>query len=415
MAKLTKIQKQEAVDLIHYHGSTTAASKASGIHSSTLMNRNLAGLKDGLKPSSKRTAVNDRTPFLEREIKTLKKKLAEQERTEYAASDVKEKLLKVSTAQPKIPNWTLNPKLKTTTSPGVPTLFCSDWHWGELVDPNQIALKNSFNPRIARERVCSLIGNTVDLLHNHMVNPDYPGIVMILGGDMFSGDIHEELAESNEQSTMESVIDLYGVLIWAIEELLKHFPKIFIPCVTGNHGRNTRKPRHKNRVYTNFDWLLYQLLQKHFHFGEKKDDRVSFLISDGSDAYFRIYNHRYLLTHGDQFRGGDGVIGALGPIIRGDHRKRTRASQIDQDYDTLLLGHFHQLISLQRVIVNGSLKGYDEYAWAGNFPFEPPRQALWMTHPKHGITISMPVNVQDSDTKKQKKKTPWVSINKKEK
>lgn len=29
----------------------------------------------------------------------------------------------------------------------------------------------------------------------------------------------------------------------------------------------------------------------------------------------------YLLTHGDQFRGGDGVIGALGPIIRGDHKK----------------------------------------------------------------------------------------------
>lgn len=55
-------------------------------------------------------------------------------------------------------------------------------------------------------------------------------------------------------------------------------------------------------------------------------------------------------------------IRALGPIIRGDHKKRSRNSQIDLGYDTLLLGHWHQLIMLQRLIVNGSLKGYDEYA-----------------------------------------------------
>jgi hypothetical protein len=43
--------------------------------------------------------------------------------------------------------------------------------------------------------------------------------------------------------------------------------------------------------------------------------------------------------------------------------------------------------------VNGSLKGYDEYAYTNNFPFEPPTQALWLTHPEFGITISMPVFV----------------------
>lgn len=100
------------------------------------------------------------------------------------------------------------------------------------------------------------------------------------------------------------------------------------------------------------------------------------------------------------------MIGALGPIIRGDHRKRSRNAQIDQDYDTMLLGHWHQLIQLQRLIVNGSLKGYDEYANQNNFPYEPPRQALWITHPQHGITFSAPVNVE---RKKIVGRTEWVS------
>ena len=76
------------------------------------------------------------------------------------------------------------------------------------------------------------------------------------------------------------------------------------------------------------------------------------------------------------------------------------------EYDTMLLGHWHQLIQLERLIVNGSLKGYDEYAYSNNFGFEPPRQALWLTHPDHGLTFSMPVYV---DRKKKQHNTEWIS------
>jgi hypothetical protein len=114
-----------------------------------------------------------------------------------------------------------------------------------------------------------------------------------------------------------------------------------------------------------------------------------------------------LLSHGDQFRGGDGMIGALGPIIRGDHKKRSRNAQIDLEYDTLILGHWHQYIHMRRLIVNGSLKGYDEYAYGNNYPFEPPTQALWMTHPKYGITYRAPVYV---DRLREPPKTAWVSV-----
>ena len=45
------------------------------------------------------------------------------------------------------------------------------------------------------------------------------------------------------------------------------------------------------------------------------DPRIRFAIPDGPDCLYQVFNHRYLLTHGDQFRGGDGLIGCLGPIV----------------------------------------------------------------------------------------------------
>lgn len=327
---------------------------------------------------------------LESEVRTLRSAMAAAKQEALDAEYVKRKILKMAAEPVDPPQW-LVPKRFPKHSPGVPTLFASDWHWAEVVDPLQIGGVNEYNLEIAHRRARRMIETTIDLLNNHMVNPSYPGIVFALGGDMVSGDIHEELMATNEVEIMPTVLDLFGVLCWCIEKLADHFGKVFVPCVSGNHGRNTHKIRAKGRNHTSFDWLLYCFLAKRF----ENDKRISFLIPNGPDALYKIYEHRYLLTHGDQFRGGDGMIGALGPIIRGDHKKRSRQTQIGATYDTMLLGHWHQLIQLQRLIVNGSLKGYDEYAFSNNFGFEPPRQALWITHPSHGITFSMPVNVDE--------------------
>lgn len=340
--------------------------------------------------------------ILRDENRALKSQLASLKREQLDEHYIKSVILKMADAPHNPPEWIIRPQSTDKKSPGVPTLFASDWHWGEVVDPTQIMGVNTFDIGIAHKRAKSLVEGTIGLLRDHMVNPDYPGIVFALGGDMVSGGIHEELMATDEMEIMPTVMDLFDVLCGCIKTLANEFGAVFIPGVTGNHGRSTHKIRHKGRVYTNYDWLLYQFLARYF----QEDKRVSFLIPDGPDAYFKIYNHRYLMTHGDQFRGGDGMIGALGPIIRGDHKKRSRNGQIDLGYDTLMLGHWHQLIQLRRLIVNGSLKGYDEYANNNNFGFEPPQQALWMTHPTRGITFSMPVQVE----KPTEVITDWISI-----
>ena len=408
MVALTKPQMQEVVDANFQFGQKTEAAKYLKMPVSTFKSRLSQAIEKNIVPSPGIVdefgqTVDKQLEEARAKIRALESAIATHKREELDQTYVKRQILNLAEHDSNPPPWLVTPtKSKKGIVTGVPTLFASDWHWGEIVDPNQINGVNSYDIGIAQGRARLLIQKTIELLSNNISPPNYPGIVFALGGDMVSGDIHEELVATNQKEIMPVVVDLFGVLTWCIETLADHFGQVFVPCVSGNHGRNTVKIRAKGRAFTSFDWLLYQFLAKEF----ENDKRIKFMIPDGPDALYTIYNHRYLLTHGDQFRGGDGMIGALGPIIRGDHRKRSRNGQIDLEYDCLLLGHWHQLIHLERLIVNGSLVGYSEYAYNSNFPFEAPRQALWITHPDHGITFSLPIRVDDQKTDNQDK--DWV-------
>ena len=67
------------------------------------------------------------------------------------------------------------------------------------------------------------------------------------------------------------------------------------------------------------------------------------------------------------------------------------------DFDYMVLGHFHQLIMAPSsgFLLNGSLKGYDEYASIGNFAFEVPQQALWINVPGKGVLWQTALLVDD--------------------
>lgn len=399
----TSILQQAVNALADAGGNATHAATKLKIPRGTLQARIRAAAIHGITAGIPTPDLAD-PQVMQAEIKRLRTEITSRDQARFDEEMIRSQIVKlhrsVTTVEP--PDWTID-TARAPSAPGVPTLFCSDWHVGETVHPSQINGVNVYNIKVYRERLKTLAQSTIDLLRIISPKLNYPGIVMPLGGDMISGNIHEELTATNELNSMDSVLELYGSLVWMITLMADTFGKVFLPCVTGNHGRDTKKIWGKDRHKTSFDWLLYCFLAKHF----EGDKRVTFQIPDGPDAYYRIYQHKYLLTHGDQFRGGDGMIGALGPIIRGDHRKRSRNAQIDMSYDTMLLGHWHQYINLNRLIVNGSLKGYDEYAYSNNFGFEAPVQALWLTHPKHRITFRMPVHV---DKMREPAKTAWASV-----
>ena len=99
-------------------------------------------------------------------------------------------------------------------------------------------------------------------------------------------------------------------------------------------------------------------------------------------------------------------MGMLGPIARGVQKVRSEYSNFRKSIDYVIMGHYHQYISIKGAIVNGSLKGYDEYAMSNRFAFEIPKQALWFTHPQYGITFQVPVVAEQGVPKKPKKE--WL-------
>lgn len=345
----------------------------------------------------------DRIAELQQEVKNLRAALRDSQTEELTRKAVRKHIFGLRDTPAAPPKWLVKMPRKAAHVLGVPTLFLSDWHWGECVAPSEVDFANEFNLPIAQDRARRVTESAVRLLTQHLTGAEYPGIVVALGGDMVTGDIHEELTATNDAPIMPTVVDLFENLTAALSLLADTFGSVFVVAVTGNHGRNTRKIQAKQRYATNFDWLVYQLLEVRF----RDDPRLTFHIPDASDAHYRIYGHRYLLTHGDQFRGGDGLIGPLGPVTRGRHKKQSRDASLQKSWDTMLCGHFHTLMQLPHLIVNGSLKGLDEYAFANNFSFERPAQACWITHPQHGITFQMPVY---ADEPKAAAGAEWVAV-----
>lgn len=307
------------------------------------------------------------------------------------ADDIKKEIFEYAGMTRKPPTWLIKPNKPDL--PGVPMTIWSDWHWGETVYANQVGGVNEFNERVAKERVRRLVQHTVDLTIRHMVRPSYPGLVLCLGGDFVTGAIHEELARNVWEPVQCSCLAVEEQLIWAIQTLHNEFGKLYIPCVVGNHGRNSIKPVFKNRTYENYEWRIYQGLRRHF----RNNDDIYFDIPEEVDAYFNVLGHRFLLHHGDCLgvRGGDGIIGAIGPITRGAIKVGRSEAQIGRDFDTLVIGHWHIYIprgDATPVIVNGSLIGYNEYGRLQlRVPYSRPTHALWFMHQVHGLTAQWPI------------------------
>lgn len=340
------------------------------------------------------------------EISRLRRELKEAHRATLDDVAIKILLGRMSAETVEPPSWTTEtPKHEKDGTPEVPVTIWSDWHVGEVISRNETAGVNEFNLEIAEQRIKRLVTSTISLCRDFHKPAIYPGIVVNQLGDMVSGGIHPDLLKTDAEESIPAALRCRDMLVWAFDKLLIEFGRVYVPCTSGNHGRTTIKPEMKRYVHQNFDWLIAQLLARHYE-GRKE---IVFDIPESNEVHYRVYGQRYLAMHGDTLgvKGGDGIIGSLGPIARGEVKVGKQAAAIGRDYDVLLMGHWHQMLWLPRVIVNGALKGFDEYAKnkLRAVPAEPT-QALWFVHPDRGITSRWEVRV---DEEYKAASEPWVS------
>ena len=287
------------------------------------------------------------------------------------------------------PKW-LTPK-KTTKRHGIANLMLSDLHLDEVVKPSQMNFRNAYDRKIALFRMQRTFEKAIEQTRDYFTGVTYDGLGLWLGGDIFSGNIHEELKNTNEAPILASLEFWIDPFIAGLLMLADHYGHVHIPSVVGNHGRNTYKPIMKNRVEDNFDWFFTRCLYRAL----RHDKRFTWSIPETADVIVQQYNTKTLMTHGDQFRGGAGVSGIYTPISLGMFRKSKNYAAMDDAYDYAVMGHFHTYVIGSNWLINGSMKGFDEYASISNFGFEVPQQAMWITTPERGVTWHFVVQPAD--------------------
>ncbi len=269
----------------------------------------------------------------------------------------------------------------------------SDQHFGEVVRAEEVQGVNAYNIAIAKSRLKTHAEKFVSLGRDHLGYLTYEGAHVWWNGDAFSGNIHEELAKSNELDTLAAFDAMLDPVVAFFLTIAEGYGHTHISARRGNHTRTSRKTPAKGRVRESFDWLFMRVVQREL----RGDKRFTFDIPESDDGIISQYGYRFLATHGDQFRGGSGISGIMTPLALGNYRKLRRNVSIGDHmtYDTMILGHFHQYLTLPGLIVSGSLKGYDEFAYVNNFGYEAASQAFWVTTPEHGPSFHTAIAVSD--------------------
>jgi hypothetical protein len=291
-----------------------------------------------------------------------------------------------------VPEWRTEPRIGVGH---VATAMAqmTDWHLGEVVKPDEVLWLNAYDERIADLRMARWFEKIVTLPRSYVAGVYIEGLIVPATGDLFTGEIHHELKESNYERILQTVLNAQEPIMAGFEMLEREYGgNVEVDAVVGNHGRQAIKSVFKGRVYDNFEWLFWSIIRDRL---KDRGSNVVVNVSTSMDMNIEVYERNYLLTHGDQFHGGTGISGAFAPLALGSHRKGKRQSAAGLPMETMILGHLHQLINIPGVKMGGTMKGMDEFAFGINVPPADAAQAFWITTPERAETIWMPVFLQD--------------------
>jgi predicted phosphodiesterase len=325
-----------------------------------------------------------------------RRKLEELEKQAAAERTIREAVFKLSQRPLEPPHWNARPS-KTGKHRESIVLFLSDVHMGEVVSMTAMGGRNSYNMKIAAARLERYFQHVVKLGTEHWTGPPPDSIYFVLGGDLVSGEIHDELAKTNDLQAIPAVRVLAEALAAGLLLLRESFPAIPINVISvpGNHGRNTKKPESKEFAVNSYDTLVALLLE--WWAATKGLKNVTFSAPHTGDALVTIHGWNVLFTHGDRIgsRGGSGFVGPAATAARG-------MQKLVQDYlaegrviDAIVMGHFHTPLELEYGIVNPSLVGPSEYSRSGRMRSHPAAQWMLTIHPRYGIARRWKIAVGD--------------------
>jgi len=320
------------------------------------------------------------------EIKRLRRELGHSEQEVERLNARLERYAYVRAADLRPVAWIAKPKSKQVHV-ATPVLMLSDLHLDEVVDLDEMDGVNAYDRDIAHGRLERIVNGAADLAKNYVNGVSLQGIIVPLLGDIITGDIHDELARTNAAPVPATIVHWMPALASALRYLADEFGAVHVPTVDGNHDRTYKQTPKKKRAESSNAWIIYNWLADTV----RDDPRITFQISTSAEQQMKVYDTTLLLSHGDSFRSAGGVGGLYPSLLKWLLRRHAFYGAVGKPFDLALIGHWHQLLWGQDFVVNGSLKGYDEYAKDGGFGFERPQQAMFFITPENGVVQRLPV------------------------
>jgi hypothetical protein len=267
-------------------------------------------------------------------------------------------------------------------------LLFSDAHAGEQVNREAVNGLNEYNWQIMLERMQRLAESVRSHRDHYGVKARKLHIVSL--GDGLNGEIHEDAKVSNEYPMAECAVRFgEDVAEWIVTELEPEFESIELDGVVGNHPRFAQKPRAKV-AYDNGDWIATETTRIAL-----KHHNIPVRAHKAKQAVIEICGRKYLLAHGDGVRTTMAGV-PWGGVIRNADRLKALFNLSEVEVEAIFGGHWHnaQIAESLSVLINGSIKGIDEYSISAFGGGKPAKQLLAAMHPKWGITGVHPIDLQ---------------------
>lgn len=268
-------------------------------------------------------------------------------------------------------------------------LLFSDTHASETVNPEEVMGMNSYNWDIMLDRMAT-IQKSVLSYASHRPYPIKKLTIMMLG-DMLSGSIHQELAETNELNDSDAICQFaLDTSMW-LEEFVPYFPEIEVDGCPGNHPRFSKKLMAKQASHSG-DVIAYKMMDMY----HRRTPNLSFNIGAPFGTVKVADRWRVLYFHGDGITSNHPGV-PWGGVMRRIGALQRQFAAAGKPIDIGVCGHFHNQNALGgtnfELYMNGSVKGVDEYSLRRYGSGQTPKQLLLEVHPKWGVVGMHPIDL----------------------
>lgn len=270
-------------------------------------------------------------------------------------------------------------------------LHLSDWHFGQVVDPERTRGFNQFDSVIARQRVERVIASVRSIAARMRRGKGwaFPRLVVAVNGDLVTGTIHELERHSDGRNIVETVYDCGRLLADAVGNLAADFELVDVFCTSGNHGRlpDARKVQ-QNDPTRSWDTVVAMFAREML----RANERIRFELPYSYSVAYDIEGFTFLQQHGHDLR----VFGANAIPYYGMGRYMGQMMALEAmrggRISYFVVGHLHNGASIPgpssgvKMFVNGSIIGGTEFSVNALGRSDRPMQMLSGVHAEHGVT-----------------------------